>query len=105
MLLIINVCPANTTRWNNDVSMLGQSRRRWANIKTTLFQGVVFAGWWELSSQKMPVADPEEGGGRVRGSWTPFSKTKLTLKIYQGSASILYTTLVNLECQPPPPIY
>ena len=36
--------PVNTTRWNNDVSMLGQRRRRWANIKTLLFQRVVFAG-------------------------------------------------------------
>ena len=29
--------PANTTRWNNDVLLLGQRRRRWANIKTSLF--------------------------------------------------------------------
>ena len=36
--------PANTLRWNNDVLMLGQRRRRWANIKTSLFQRVVFAG-------------------------------------------------------------
>ena len=36
--------PVNTPRWNNDVSMLGQRRRRWANIKTLLFQRVVFAG-------------------------------------------------------------
>ena len=36
--------PANTTRWNNDVLMLGQRRRRWANIKTSLFKRVVFAG-------------------------------------------------------------
>ena len=36
--------PANTTRWNNDVLMLGQRRRRWASVKTSLFQRVVFAG-------------------------------------------------------------
>ena len=30
--------PANTTSWNNDVLMLGQRRRRWANIKTALFK-------------------------------------------------------------------
>ena len=35
--------PENTTRWNTDVLMLGQRRRRWANIKTSLFQSVVFA--------------------------------------------------------------
>ena len=33
-----------TTRWNNAVLMLGQRRRRWANIKTSLFQRVVVAG-------------------------------------------------------------
>ena len=38
------IIPANTVRWNNDVLMLGQRRRRWANIKTLLFQRVVFAG-------------------------------------------------------------
>ena len=26
--------PSNRTRWNNDVLMLGQRLRRWANIKT-----------------------------------------------------------------------
>ena len=36
--------PANTTRWSNDVLMLGQRRRRWANIKTSFFQRVVFTG-------------------------------------------------------------
>ena len=36
--------PANTTRWNNDVLKLGQRLRRWPNIKTSLFQRVVFAG-------------------------------------------------------------
>ena len=36
--------PANTTHWNNVGLMLGQRRRRWANIKPTLFQCVVFAG-------------------------------------------------------------
>ena len=41
---ILNGFPANTTRWNNDVSMLAQRLRRWPNIKTSLFQPVVFAG-------------------------------------------------------------
>ena len=36
--------PANTILWNNAVLMLGQRRRRWANIKKSLFQSVVFAG-------------------------------------------------------------
>ena len=44
MLTIASTNPANTTRWNTDVLMLGQRRRRWANIKTALFQRVVFAG-------------------------------------------------------------
>ena len=34
--------PANTTHWNNIGLMLGQRRRRWAKIKPTLFQWVVF---------------------------------------------------------------
>ena len=38
------VVPANTASWNNDVLLLGQRLRRWANIKTALFELVVFAG-------------------------------------------------------------
>ena len=36
--------PANTRCWTNVDLMLAQSRRRWANIKSTLVQGLVFAG-------------------------------------------------------------
>ena len=36
--------PANTRRWNNVDLMLAQRRRRWANIKSTLFHRLVFAG-------------------------------------------------------------
>ena len=36
--------PANTKRRTNDVLMLGRSRRRWTNMKTTLVQRLVFAG-------------------------------------------------------------
>ena len=51
--------PANTTRWSNDVLMLDQRRRCWADIKTSLFQRVVFAGkihlilvgrWWAIDN-------------------------------------------------------
>ena len=35
---------ANTRSWPNDVSMLGQRRRRWANIETTSGQPLVLAG-------------------------------------------------------------
>ena len=40
-------CPfsANTRHWTNVGLMLGQRRRRWANIKPTLVQWVVFAGF------------------------------------------------------------
>ena len=38
---ICAMIPANKTRWNNVGLMLGHRRRRWANIKTTLFQCVV----------------------------------------------------------------
>ena len=34
---------ANTRRWTNGDLMLAQSRRRWANIKSTLVQCLVFA--------------------------------------------------------------
>ena len=43
-------CPVNTRRWNNAVLMLGQRRRRWANIKTALFHRLVFAGCLVKSS-------------------------------------------------------
>ena len=36
--------PANTKRWPYVGLMLGQRRRRWANIKPTLGQPLVFAG-------------------------------------------------------------
>ena len=36
--------PANTRRWTNVGLMLGQRRRRWANINPTLVQRLVFAG-------------------------------------------------------------
>ena len=36
--------PADTRRWNNVGWMLGQRRRRWANIQPTLFQRLVPAG-------------------------------------------------------------
>ena len=35
--------PENTTRRNNDVLLLAQRLRRWPNIKTSLFQRVLFA--------------------------------------------------------------
>ena len=44
LTLVYAIPAANTTRCNNDVLILGQRRRRWANIKTSLFQSVVFAG-------------------------------------------------------------
>ena len=42
--MLVTSVSANTTRWSNDVLMLGQRRRRWTNIKTSLLQRVVFAG-------------------------------------------------------------
>ena len=37
----LNLVPID---WTNAILMLVQRRRRWANIKTALVQGVVFAG-------------------------------------------------------------
>ena len=36
-------------RWNNNVLMLGQRRRRWANIKTSQFQRVMSVGSTKVS--------------------------------------------------------
>ena len=36
--------PANTILWNNDVLMLGQRRRRWANIKKHCFKVLCLLG-------------------------------------------------------------
>ena len=44
IVVSIRAFAANKTRWNNDVSKLVQRLRRWPNIKTSLFQRVVFAG-------------------------------------------------------------
>ena len=35
---------SNMTRWNDDVLMLAQRLRRWANIKTSSFPRVLLAG-------------------------------------------------------------
>ena len=49
--------PANTGNWNSVGLMLGQRRRRWPNIKTTLVQRIVFSwdagectDWWACKS-------------------------------------------------------
>ena len=42
--LLSTVNPANTGHSPNAVSMLGQRRRRWANIGTSLSECPVFAG-------------------------------------------------------------
>ena len=44
-IYIQDMYPANTTHWNNVGSMLAHRLRRWLNIKPTLFQCVVFAGY------------------------------------------------------------
>ena len=52
-------CPENTRWWNNVVLMLGQRRRRWANIKTALFHRLVFAGCLVKSSTVYCRAKPK----------------------------------------------
>ena len=44
LLPIYTATPRYETRWNNDDLKLSQRLRRWSNIKTPLFQRVVFAG-------------------------------------------------------------
>ena len=41
---VLGVTPANTRHWRNADLMLGQRRRRWTNIKSTLCQCLMFAG-------------------------------------------------------------
>ena len=53
----IRLIPANTTHWSNVGLMLGQRRRRWANIKPTLFQSVVFAGIVHKSLRRVRETD------------------------------------------------
>ena len=55
-----DIYPANTRRWTNVGLMLGQSRRRWANIKPTLVQrpsGTVSRCWaWILKRMTQILA-------------------------------------------------
>ena len=44
----LKVIPANTKRRDSVVVMLGQRRRRWTNITTTLSRRFVFAGMYQL---------------------------------------------------------
>ena len=50
---VSRVCeyPKNTTRSSDVVLMLGQRRRRWPNVKTTLDQRLVFAGQGHIMGQ------------------------------------------------------
>ena len=61
---------ANTRRWRNVVLMLGQRRRRCANINTTLRQRFVFAGAsgvvlknWYITDLKLCYCDPQFQAG------------------------------------------
>ena len=47
--LLARDCPANTRLWTNDGIMFGYRLRRWPNIKPSLFQRLVFAGWLQAS--------------------------------------------------------
>ena len=44
-LLYLLKYPANTKRSSNVVSMLGQRRKQWRNIETTLGERLVFCGY------------------------------------------------------------
>ena len=50
--------PANTRRWTNVGLMLGQRRRRWANIKPTLVQRLVLAGEYKKKDRN---SNPRHG--------------------------------------------
>ena len=54
----------NTTRRNNDFLMLAQRLQSWPNIKTPLFQRVVFAGF------KTPPGVGESGVWWMTGGMT-----------------------------------
>ena len=43
-----NPNPAKTIHWNNVVLMLGQRRRRWANVKTTLVERLVLVATFNI---------------------------------------------------------
>ena len=66
-----NVIPANTRRWPNDGLMLGQRQRRWANIKPTLLQRLVFAGIWLTVLYRLAQRPPSKNKRR----WNNVSAT------------------------------
>ena len=47
--------PRNTRRWNNVGLMMAQRRRRWANIKPTLAQRLMFSGIYPASTRRWPI--------------------------------------------------
>ena len=58
VILHVDTTPANTGHSPNAVSMLGQRRRRWANIKTALGECPVFAETLAMVSQITRDVDP-----------------------------------------------
>ena len=52
------LCSANTGHSPNAVSMLGQRRRRWANIETALGECPVFAGQYTLTWSTITWGQP-----------------------------------------------
>ena len=88
--------PANTTRWNNDLLMLTQRLRRWSNIRTSLFQRVVFAGITTSTTKKTRYNEPMlvycwasfvDAGPTISQHWFIVScllgRIKLTSKSYR----------------------
>ena len=71
---------ANTRRWSNVILMLGQRRRRWANIKIALYQLLVFAVQPHLPSIYM---------GNTR-AWTATYSSNLTGKSLRNRRVITF---------------
>ena len=73
--------PANTKLWINVVLMLGQRRRRWANIKATVVQCVVF--------DRLPAHSEKSNGPKPAPCLTPPTQTVLFPDQTQGIGSIV----------------
>ena len=87
-MLVVPIIPENTTRWNDDVLILGQRRRRWANIETSLFQRVLLAAQiFEMISQEkktreIKVVSNEADRDKDIYNDLKFKKTTLVSMVY-----------------------
>ena len=86
---IISGVPANTSHWTNADLLLVQRRRRWANIKSTLVQRLVFSGVLIATWILKPDPGIQDQRIRFRPSSCQNTDPKDTLKLKRARFQVI----------------